>query len=348
LEKILINTSGLRSEILVGASIDSVASMLPESGVVIVTDENVYALYRQRFPEFPVLTVAPGEGSKQIDVLEHLAEKLLELGIDRSGFILGIGGGVVCDIAGFLSSIYMRGIRCGYVSSSLLSQVDASTGGKTGVNLGNTKNILGTIRQPEFVICDPAMLRTLSDQEYLSGLAELIKTAIIGDKELFEIIGRSYSEIMDRNIELLTLLVTRCVSFKASVVQEDEYENGLRRILNFGHTFGHAIELQMSVKHGFAVASGMELATLFSFEKGLVSAEEKDSIINILRKFGLHEDHDIPDDQIRQLILHDKKKSGRDINFVFTEGIGKATIKKVAIEEITDFYNRFRNNKKAL
>jgi 3-dehydroquinate synthase len=348
LEKIIINTSGLRSEILVGASIESVAGMLPETGVVIVTDDNVFARYGPRFPVFPVLTVTPGEGSKQIDVVAHLAERLLELGIDRSGFILGIGGGVVCDIAGFLSSIYMRGIRCGYISSSLLSQVDASTGGKTGVNLGRTKNILGTIRQPDFVICDPAMLQTLSDQEYLSGLAELIKTAIIGDRELFEIIERSYSEIMDRNIELLTLLVTRCVSFKASVVQEDEYENGLRRILNFGHTFGHAIELRMAIKHGFAVASGMVLATLFSLEKGLVSNEEKDRIINVLKRFGLLEDYYIPDDQIRQLILHDKKKSGRDINFVFTEGIGNAIIKKVSIEEITDFYNRFRNNKKGL
>ncbi len=132
------------------------------------------------------------------------------------------------------------------------------------------------------------------------------------------------------------------------MVQEDEFENGLRRILNFGHTFGHAIELQMAVKHGFAVASGMELATLFSFEKGLVTAEEKDSIINMLKRFGLLEDYNIPGDRIRQLILHDKKKSGRDINFVFTEGIGNAAVKKVAIEEITDFYNRFRNNKMAL
>ena len=344
MEKILIETSGVRSEILVGSSLESVAGMLPESGVVIVTDENINRLYGSGFPSFPVLTVAPGEASKQMDVIEHLAGNLLELGIDRSGFILGIGGGVVCDIAGFLSSIYMRGIRCGYVSSSLLSQVDASTGGKTGVNVGSTKNILGTIRQPEFVICDPAMLLTLTDEEYLSGLAELIKTAIIGDKELFGIIERSYKDIIKRDFDLLTLLVTRSVTFKASVVQEDEFENGLRRILNFGHTFGHAIELQESVKHGFAVAAGMELATLFSSEKGLITDEEKEGIIDMLNKFGLLRKHDISEERIRQLILHDKKKTGRDINFVFTEGIGKATVMKISIEEITDFYNRFRNN----
>jgi len=348
LEKILIDTSGVRSEILIGGSMDALAGMLPESGVVIVTDENVKALYQAHFPSFPVLTVSPGEGSKQMEVIEQLSSKLLELGIDRSGFILGVGGGVVCDIAGFLASVYMRGIRCGYVSTSLLSQVDASTGGKTGVNVGSTKNILGTIRQPEFVICDPSMLLTLSDEEYLSGLAELIKTAIIGDRELFDIIGRSHHEIMRRDAEILTLLVTRSVSFKASVVQEDEFENGLRRILNFGHTFGHAIELQQSVKHGYAVASGMELAALFSYEKGLITSGEKDLIINILTRFGLLSDYDIQGERIRQLLLHDKKKSGRDINFVFTEGLGKATVMKISIDEITDFYNRFRNNKMGL
>ena len=122
---------------------------------------------------------------------------------------------MVCDLAGFLASIYMRGIRCGYVSTTLLSQVDASTGGKNGVNLGGTKNMLGNIRQPEFVICDPAMLITLPEEEYLSGLAELIKTAVIGDKELFELIEKSYTEIMDRDRDLLTVLVLKSVSFKA-------------------------------------------------------------------------------------------------------------------------------------
>ena len=212
----------------------------------------------------------PGEESKKLKVVEYLAEKLLAAGIDRTGFILAVGGGVVCDLAGFLASVYMRGIRCGYVSSSLLSQVDASTGGKNGVNLGGTKNILGIIRQPEFVICDTAMLLTLSDEEYLSGLAEMIKTAVIGDKELFELLEKNYGGIMDREYDLLTLLVAKSVRFKASVVTEDEMETGLRRILNFGHTFGHAIEMQTRIKHGFAVAAGMELATDFSYERGLI------------------------------------------------------------------------------
>jgi len=339
----VINTPSTRSEILVGESWESVKGMLPETGVVIVTDDNIKEIYGKRFPSFPVLSVTPGEGSKKLEVIESLARKLLEEGIDRSGFILAIGGGVVCDLAGFLASVYMRGIGCGYISTSLLSQVDASTGGKNGVNLGGTKNILGNIRQPEFVICDPAMLATLSEQEYLSGLAELIKTAIIGDKDLFEFIEKSHDEIMSRDTGLLSTLIGMSVRFKAAVVSEDERETGLRRILNFGHTYGHAIEMQMSVKHGFAVASGMELAAEFSTEKGYLDKEEKDRILKMLKRFNLLEHHSLTDDNIEQLILHDKKKTGTNISFVFTEGIGKAFVNKVSVSEIIDFYRRYRD-----
>ncbi len=345
MEKIIINTPGFRSEILVGERWEALSGLLPEKGVVIITDDNVNQLYGSRFPKLPVLSLSPGEGSKKLEVIEYLAEQLLKAGIDRSGFILAIGGGVVCDIAGFLAAVYMRGIRCGYISSTLLSQVDASTGGKNGVNLGGTKNILGTIRQPEFVICDPEMLQTLPEQEYLSGLAELIKTAVIGDKELFEHIESSFDEIMARKSDLLTLLVAKSVRFKGLVVTEDEKEKGLRRILNFGHTFGHAVELQKAVKHGFAVASGIELATEFSFEKRYISLEEKERIISLLDRFNLIDRLDISNDQMAKLVRHDKKKTGTDIHFVFTQGIGKAISEKVPVDDVLGFYKRFRDKK---
>jgi 3-dehydroquinate synthase len=342
LEKITINTSYCKSEILAGEKWETSISMLPEKGVVIITDDNVNRLYGNKFPNVPVFSIKPGETSKRIEVIESLAVKLLEEGIDRSGFILAIGGGVVCDVAGFLASVYMRGIRCGYVSSTLLSQVDASTGGKNGVNLGHTKNMLGTFRQPEFVICDTEMLQTLPELEYLSGLAELIKTAIIGDKELFDLIERSSDQIMSRNPELLTMLVAKSVRFKGLVVSEDEMEKGPRRILNFGHTFGHAIEIEKGMKHGFAVASGMELATEFSYEKGLITSEEKIRIIRLLDRFKLIEKLDISYAQLEKLVLQDKKKTGSEIHFVFTNGIGKGIVEKVPLTEVLDFYKRFR------
>jgi len=345
LEKIFINTPDTKSEILVGQQWSTVNELLPETGVVILTDDNVLRLYGDQFPDVPVFSVTPGEVSKKLSVVEGLAVKLLEKGIDRSGFILAVGGGVVCDIAGFLASVYMRGIRCGFVSTSLLAQVDASTGGKNGVNLGSAKNMIGTIRQPEFVICDPSMLSTLPDDEFLSGLSELIKTAIIGDKDLFNIIENSSKEILERDPEMLTMLITQAVNFKSRVVSEDEKETGLRRILNFGHTFGHAIELQRGIKHGFAVASGMELAAEFSYESGFLSSSEKERIISVLRHFRLLEQEYIAESDMEQLIVHDKKKSGSSIHFVFTEGIGKATVKKISVADILGFYKRFRQIK---
>jgi 3-dehydroquinate synthase len=348
LEKIIIKLPGSVSEILVGVNWESVNDLLPETGVAIITDDNIFSLYGDRFPKGKVIPVPPGEGSKKLKVIESIGEKLLEAGIDRTGFILAIGGGVVCDIAGFMSAVYMRGIRCGYISTSLLSQVDASTGGKNGVNLGSTKNIIGTIRQPEFVICDQSMLLTLSDEEFLSGVAELIKTAVIGDRELFDLLEKSRSAILAREIKLLSRLVARSVRFKASVVSEDEREKGLRKILNFGHTYGHAIEMEMNFRHGFAVAAGMELATDFSFNKGFITSHEKDRIINLMNGFGLIKKHYISDDQIEKLIIHDKKRSGIDISFVFAAGIGKATVNKITVGEVIDFYKKFRDKKEMI
>ena len=348
MEKIEIITPGCRSEIFVGEKWESVSALIPDKGTVIITDDNVKQLYGDRFPKVPVFSLSPGERSKKLEVIEDIAGKLLDEGIDRTGFILAVGGGVVCDLAGFLASVYMRGIKCGYVSSTLLSQVDASTGGKTGVNLGDSKNMIGTIRQPEFVICDPAMLQTLSNEEYLSGLSEMIKTAVIGDMELFELIESRSDDILSRNSDLLTMLVAKSVRFKGSVVSEDEKETGLRRILNFGHTYGHAIELQKAVKHGFAVAAGMEIATDFSFEKGYISKDERKRIINLLKRFKLIGDLKLTDDQMQNLVVHDKKKSGQYIFFVFTRGIGKAIVEKVPLGDILGFYKRFRDKKTEL
>jgi 3-dehydroquinate synthase len=189
------------------------------------------------------------------------------------------------------------------------------------------------------------MLKTLPEQEYLSGLAELIKTAIIGDKELFELIERSFDEIESRNYDLMTVLVAKSVKFKGLVVSKDEKETGLRRILNFGHTFGHAVEMHRALKHGFAVATGMELATEFSFQKKYINLKEKDRIINLLKRFNLIDKLDLKDDEMKKLVLHDKKKTGTDLHFVFTHGLGKAIVEKVPVDEVLAFYKNFRDKK---
>ncbi len=340
MEEIIVKTEGSESSIYAGYNWECVEKLLPEKAVVIITDTNVFDLYGDKFPAHPVLKLEPGEKIKQLATIGYLAEELLKSGIDRSGFILGIGGGVVCDITGFLASVFMRGVSFGFVSTSLLSQVDASTGGKNGVNLGEIKNVIGNFRQPEFVVCDSAMLKTLPEDEYLSGLAELIKTGIIGDVSIIDILEKHNDEIIKRDTQVLSDLVARSVKYKASVVSEDEKETGLRRVLNFGHTYGHAIELHLGIKHGFAVASGMVLASAWSKELGFLDKDEYERIIRILNNYKLITDHGISPEIMEELINHDKKKAGRDIHFVFLEGIGLPLVKKMPVKEVIDFYKQ--------
>ena len=338
MKKITIKTASQNSEIFAGEKWTNVSKFLPVNNVVIITDENVHKIYGADFPALPVITITPGEESKSLGVIGSLAKRLLDIGIDRSGFVLGIGGGVVCDIAGFLASIYMRGIRFGFVSTTLLSQVDASVGGKNAVNLDTVKNALGAFRQPEFVICDPTMLKTLSEEEFLSGLAELIKMGISMDKSLVTEIEQNKSSIISRDNDVLTSLIARSLELKASVVREDEKESGRRMVLNFGHTFGHVIEVLAGQKHGFAVASGMVIASGISAKEGLLEKEEGDRIFNLLTGYNLIRKHLITPHEFEGLIVRDKKKSGTMINFVLPDSIGHVVIRKYTPEQLIKLY----------
>ncbi len=187
------------SVLVIGGQVSDLSGYLPDKKLFIITDTNVNRLYGGSFPPGRVMTVESGEQSKALDVVGDLCARLLEYGADRSSFILGFGGGVVCDIAGLVASLYMRGVSHGFVSTTLLSQVDASIGGKTGVNLSTWKNIIGTFKQPEFVICDQSMLSTLPDDEYLSGIGELIKHAVIRDRKLFFEMADALPKILERD-----------------------------------------------------------------------------------------------------------------------------------------------------
>jgi len=339
LERIRINIGNRTSDVFIGMDWRAVNDMLPSGGLVILTDDNIRSIYGKEFPDAPVISIKPGEESKNLTTLGTLAQGLLDAGIDRSGFVLGIGGGVVCDIAGFLASVYMRGIRFGFVSTSLLSQVDASVGGKNAVNVGKVKNILGCFRQPEFVICDQKMLKTLPRDEYFSGLAEMIKTAVILDENLFSSILKNKEKIKTADPGLLENLIATAVKLKASVVMEDEKEvTGKRMILNFGHTFGHVIEAVTGMKHGYAVACGMAIACDISANMGLGSAEEYTTVKSLLNYFDLLPDHGLDADVFQKMLLTDKKKEGRKINFVLAGPVGKAEVRKMDVDEIINIY----------
>lgn len=210
------------SRILVGESLSNVNKYLPHENVVIITDENVHRLYKDKFPDYPVITIGTGEKIKTLDSVAEITDELIRLGVDRGSFILGIGGGVVCDITGFVASIYMRGVDFGYVSSTLLSQVDASIGGKTGVNFGGYKNMLGLFRQPEFVLCDTNMFETLNEKDYRSGFAEVVKYGVIKDPELFKYLSDHTDEIEKREPGFLAKIVGDSVKIKAEVVRKED------------------------------------------------------------------------------------------------------------------------------
>jgi 3-dehydroquinate synthase len=281
------------------------------------------------------VTVPLFEKNKTLAAVENLAKQLLDLGADRSTYIVGVGGGITCDIANFVASIFMRGIRCGLVSTTLLSQLDASIGGKNGVNLSGYKNILGVFNQPEFVICDIDMLLTLPEREYRAGLSELIKAALITDSSLFYNIIQDKKRILSKDIDILTHLIYRGVEIKADIVRHDERESGERRKLNLGHTFAHAIEVSGELNHGEAVSVGLVIAANISHNLGLLTKEEVVEIENLLQSFELPVKTAISREILLDTIRKDKKKQNDSISFVLMNGIGNCEVRKLTFEELS-------------
>ncbi|TVQ18117.1 MAG: 3-dehydroquinate synthase [Bacteroidetes bacterium] len=337
MEKIVIEGRDNRSAILVGESIENLKKYIPDSGVFIITDENVDKFHGKSFPDFPVYVIEPGEPSKDFPVVAKIYRWLLDEGADRSSFIVGIGGGVVCDIAGFVAATFMRGIPFGFVASSLLAQVDASVGGKNGVNLEGYKNIVGTFSQPDFVICDTAMLHTLAENEFRNGMAEVIKHALIKDADKFTYLQTHRHALLNLQPDALNTIVSQSVKIKAAIVQADEREQGIRRLLNFGHTWGHAIEKVSKIPHGQAVAIGMVFAAGYSVHQGYLKNEEYQKILNILEDYGLPVLAQIDNNKVFEAMLKDKKRDRQNMHFILLESIGKAFVKETDIEALKSF-----------
>jgi len=301
---------------------------------VIITDTNVQLCWGRHFPPGPVIAVGTGEKIKSIDTVRSIYEELLSLEADRSSFIVGIGGGIVCDVAGFVASTYMRGVRFGFVSSTLLSQVDASVGGKNGINFGGYKNIVGVFNQPEFVICDLDLLHTLPQSEILSGFAEIIKHGAIADQDLFIYLEENCDKALALNRAVIEKLVYDSVTIKSSIVNRDEKEKGERRKLNFGHTFGHAIEKITRVRHGEAVSAGMVLASELGVKRGALASKDSSRLARLLENFGLPIRLGFDGPKVLEAIRMDKKRAGDLIHFVLLRKIGEAYVEEIAIEEL--------------
>jgi 3-dehydroquinate synthase len=334
MQTITLKTDARASRILIGESLANLHKYIPQGKVIIITDDNINKYYRQSFPSVPVISIGLGENHKTMESLVTIFDKLVEFEADRSTFIVAIGGGIVCDVAGFAASIYMRGLRYGFVSTTLLSQVDASVGGKNGVNFRGYKNMIGVFNQPEFVVADIDMLKTLNDREYKSGFAEIVKAAAIKSESLFNFIEENYSAALAKDPSVMEKLIYESVLIKARVVEEDEKESGERKKLNFGHTFAHAIEHLTGMLHGEAVSIGMMLSASLAVEIGLLGKTEFSRLERLLRNLDLPVKTDTDYAALVSAMKKDKKRQGDNINMIFINHIGNALIKSISIKEL--------------
>lgn len=316
----------------------SLKKLLPkDKKIIVLTDENVNKLYGKSFSNFPVIEIGLGEGIKTLQSIEFIIDKLIEFEADRHSFILGIGGGIVCDITGFAASVYMRGIDFAFVSTTLLSQVDASIGGKNGVNFSRYKNIIGNFNQPKFVVCDTKMLSTLPKKEIKCGLGEIIKHALIADAEMFDLISENYEKILDLDEKILPKLIFDNIKIKANIVEQDEKEQGERKKLNFGHTLAHAIEKHSDLSHGEALAVGIIFASKISLKKGYLSDIEYNKIKETLIKYELPTELNIEKEKIFNAIKKDKKRNAEKISFVLLSEIGNAKIEDISLNDLKQY-----------
>jgi 3-dehydroquinate synthase len=334
MESVLIHGREGDSLVMIGESIRNLSEYLSGYEAVIITDHNVYNHYHDLFPTDKIIQIGTGEEIKTLDTVKFIIGKLIELEVDRTSFIVGIGGGIVCDIAGFAASIYERGLRFGFISTTLLSQVDASVGGKNGVNFEGYKNMVGVFNQPEFVICDPELLATLPEKEILNGCAEIVKHAAIADREMFKFLENNFKGILALDKDVIEKVVFNSVQIKSQIVNRDERERGERRMLNFGHTIGHALEKVVKVTHGEAVSAGMSAACMISEKMGLLKNKDRLRVDNLLNSLGLPVNIQADHEKMIDALSKDKKREKDRIHFVLLEGIGKAVVKEIPISEL--------------
>ena len=271
--------------------------------------------------------VNPGEESKSLEDYQKIMEYCIKVNLSRKSLIIALGGGVVGDLAGFVAATYMRGIDVVQVPTSLLAQVDSSIGGKTGINLGNSKNIIGAFHQSKITYINVESLKTLPEEEYLSGMGEVIKYAFIEENEILEFLLENYEDILDRKTSTLLKMVNFCAKSKACIVDKDEKEGGLRKILNFGHTFGHGIEKLCHLSHGYAVTIGMNMAFKLSLRKNLISEDYYNKFLDLCKKFNLPITYTYENtEEIFNIMKNDKKNSFMKINLVLPVGKGRVEV----------------------
>jgi len=350
MEKIKVNLSENSYTVYTGASLNDVGIYLKKrnfpKNVLVITNTTVGKIYGEQVMEklagcgfMPAIVRIPdGEKYKTLNTVRELYQACLDVNLDRHSLIIALGGGVVGDIAGFVAATFKRGVPFVQVPTTLLAMVDSSVGGKTGVNLKESKNLIGSFYQPKMVFTDISTLKTLKRREFTGGLAEVIKYGIIKDKNFFKYIEKNINKIKSLDPKMLEYVINKSCVIKKRIVEVDEKESGIRAILNFGHTIGHAIEAATKYNkylHGEAIAVGMVCASQISVRLGILGKRDAQRIKYLIKKAGLPVNHQLNVNRILTKLIYDKKTKNGKINFVLPyKKIGQVVIKDDIPEKI--------------
>lgn len=313
-------------------SLGRIAEFVPARAgkTFVVTTRDVWELHGSAVRADHVLFFPGGESRKRMAEVESLAQQMVEAGADRSSVVIAVGGGIVNDVAGFLAAIFMRGIPVIQVPTTLLAQVDAAVGGKTGVNLVAGKNLVGSFHQPLVVLIDPDVLATLPEREYRAGLYEIVKCGVIRDAASFRVLDECSADVLAMRTAVVDRIIADAVRIKAEVVSADEREGDLRRILNFGHTVGHALEAETRYEkflHGEAVAFGMRAAAMIAERTGHLSAADRGAIERVIARYGpIPSLTGIRAEALAARLISDKKTIQGKVHFVLPVRIGEVKI----------------------
>lgn len=322
----------------INADFAYIEKLVSKEQAVIVTDENIVAKHQKKFKGWKAIVIKAGEQLKVQATVDGIIQQLIELGADRKTTLIGVGGGVITDITGYVAGVFMRGIKCCFVPTSVLAMVDAAIGGKNGIDVGLYKNMVGLIRQPGFLLYDFSLLKSLPKEEWVNGFAEVIKHACIKDASMFTLLENNKLSFFQKDYTALAKLIQRNVLIKTKVVINDEFENGERKLLNFGHTLGHAIENLYHIPHGHAVSIGMGAACKISEQ--VTGFKDTNRVTNVLKQYGLPPQFDFDKAETFRILKNDKKKDNKSINYILLNKIGKATIVSLPFTEIENLINK--------
>ena len=318
----------------------TVDKMVDKTNAFYITDENVYALHENKFKGKKTIVIPAGEDHKHQATVDFIIEALLNFGATRQAVLIGVGGGVVTDVVGYVAGVYMRGVAVGFVPTTILAMVDASIGGKNGIDVGLYKNMVGLIRQPSFLLYDLDFLKTLPTHQWENGFAEIIKHAAIKDAKMMKELASHNLAYYQKDKKSLAALIEKNVQIKVKVVQKDEFEKGDRKLLNFGHTLGHAIENEHALLHGHAISIGMVYASKIS--QVLLGFKEKGLLVDTLKKYGLPTSIHFNIEHAMQIMQKDKKKATAGMQYVLLKKMGQVvyeTVPMKSLEKLIKLYS---------